>query len=241
MADAMTTEPASPPQQKKRGAPEEEKLSLEAIREVVRSEVRENLQKSWSWCRVDKTMLITTYPLGMEDLGVPRNLLEGAADGVRVLVGLYPHRGQQEMAAHPADVLNLQSGASEQVPRQTRGEAEATHVFRARRALLPFLEEEARSATQQALQELDAWAAEYWGTEEVVETVDDGGDANAMGRPEPGGPLQLQPGRPELQPPLPPQTEGEARTTVRAQSPAAALPVPAHLTRMTRDGLRRFA
>ena len=189
-------------------------------------------------------MLITTYPLGMEDLGVPRNLLEGAADGVRVLVGLYPHRGQQEMAAHPADVLNLQSGASEQVPRQTRGEAEATHVFRARRrlrALLPFLEEEARSATQQALQKLDAWAAEYWGTEEVVETVDDGGEANAMGRPEPGGPLQPQPGRPELQPPLPPQTEGEARTTVRAQSPAAALPVPAHLTSMTRDGLRRFA
>ena len=34
----MTTEPASPPQ-KKRGAPEEEKLSLEAIREAVRSGV----------------------------------------------------------------------------------------------------------------------------------------------------------------------------------------------------------
>ena len=47
-------------------------------------------------------------------------------------------------------------------------------VFRARRrlrALLPFLEEEARSATNQALQELDAWATEYWGTEEVVEIV----------------------------------------------------------------------
>ena len=32
--------------------------------------------------------LITTYPLGMEDLGMLRNLLEGAADGVEVLVGL---------------------------------------------------------------------------------------------------------------------------------------------------------
>ena len=39
MAEAMSAEPASPPQAKKRGAPEEEKLSLEAIREVVRSEV----------------------------------------------------------------------------------------------------------------------------------------------------------------------------------------------------------
>ena len=39
MAEAMSAEPASPPQAKKRGAPEDEKLSLEAIREVVRSEV----------------------------------------------------------------------------------------------------------------------------------------------------------------------------------------------------------
>ena len=58
--------------------------------------------------------LITTYPLGMEDLGVLRNLLEGAADGVEVLV-VYPHSGpQEELAVHPADVIGLQRGAQEQ-------------------------------------------------------------------------------------------------------------------------------
>ncbi|CAE7660103.1 BBS7 [Symbiodinium sp. CCMP2592] len=39
MTDPMATDPTTPSAQKKRRAPEEEKLSLEAIREVVRSEV----------------------------------------------------------------------------------------------------------------------------------------------------------------------------------------------------------
>ena len=66
--------------------------------------------------------LITTYPLGMEDLGVLRNLLEGAVDGVEVLVGLYPYRGpQEELAVHPADVIGLQGGAQEQIPRDPEG------------------------------------------------------------------------------------------------------------------------
>ena len=78
--------------------------------------------------------LITTYPLGMEDLGVLRNLLEGAADGVEVMVGLYPHKGpHEELTVHPADVIGLQGGAHEQVPRAERGEANAAHVLRARR------------------------------------------------------------------------------------------------------------
>ena len=80
--------------------------------------------------------LITTYPLGMEDLGALRNLVERAADGVEVLVGLYPHRGpQEELAVHPVDVIGLQRGAQEQVPREERGAANAAHVLRARRQL----------------------------------------------------------------------------------------------------------
>ena len=71
-----------------------------------------------------------------------------------------------------------------------------------------------REREAQELQELDAWATEYWGNEEVVEIVDDGGEADAMGRPELGQPLPqpgAEPRRPELQPPLPPQTEGRVR------------------------------
>ena len=71
-----------------------------------------------------------------------------------------------------------------------------------------------REREAQELQELEAWATEYWGNEEVVEIVDDGGEADAMGRPELGQPLPqpgAEPRRPELQPPLPPQTEGRVR------------------------------
>ena len=136
--------------------------------------------------------LITTYPLGMEDLGVLRNLLEKPADGVEVLVGLYPHRGpQEELAVRPADVIGLQGGAQEQIPREEKGAADAAHVLRARRHLrhlVPFLlDADAKTAVQKALKELNDWAREYWGPE-LVEIVEDDDENEAGG----GGTLKAE-------------------------------------------------
>ena len=101
-----------------------------------------------------------------------RNLLEKPADGVEVLVGLYPHRGpQEELAVRPADIIGLQGGAQEQIPREEKGAANAAHVLRARRHLrhlVPFLlDAGAKTAVQKALKELNDWAREYWGPELV--------------------------------------------------------------------------
>ena len=168
--------------------------------------------------------LITTYPLGMQDLGVLRNLLEGEADGVEVLVGLYPHRGpQEELAVHIADVMGMQGGAEEQIPGEERGAANAAYVLRARRHLrhlVPFLlDAGAKTAVQKALKELNDWAREYWGPE-LVEIVEDDDENDTGGRPEPRAPLPPQrgmEGRPEprarVQPPPLPEAELKGDST----------------------------
>ena len=66
-------------------------------------------------------------------LATLQNLLAAAADGVYVLVGAYPHAGEAEGVAHPADVLALARGANERRP--PTGEPQALHVYRAKKKL----------------------------------------------------------------------------------------------------------
>ena len=46
-------------------------------------------------------------------LATLQNLLAAAADGVFVLVGTYPHTGDAEDVAHPADVIALAEGGND--------------------------------------------------------------------------------------------------------------------------------
>ena len=88
--------------------------------------------------------LANTRPGGItRDLPRLRNLLDEAATGVRVLVGIYPHRGEAENV-HPADTIGLQRGDEEQEQhsRGQRQQPDAVHVSMAQkylRRLLPFI------------------------------------------------------------------------------------------------------
>ena len=86
-----------------------------------------------------------------------RNLLDEAATGVGVLVGIYPHREEAEHM-HPADVI-AQQGGQPDVPsqRRDRDPPDAVHVYKAQRALRrlqPFLEGDMQTLGSQAFAHL---------------------------------------------------------------------------------------
>ena len=94
-----------------------------------------------------------------------RNLLDEAATGVGVLVGIYPHRREAERM-HPADVIAQQGGQPE-LPsqRRDRDPPDAVHVYKAQRALRrlqPFLEGEMQVLGSQALAHLGEWIRAHW-------------------------------------------------------------------------------
>ena len=95
-----------------------------------------------------------------------RNLLDEAATGVGVLVGIYPHRGENEYI-HPADTIAQNQHGPGQVLRHPSSDPpDALHVYKAQRALRqlhPFLEGEMRVLGEQALDQLGAWIQSHWG------------------------------------------------------------------------------
>ncbi|CAE7948409.1 pol [Symbiodinium sp. KB8] len=72
-----------------------------------------------------------------------RNLLDEAATGIGVLVGIYPHWGENEYI-HPADTIAQNQQVGEQTLRHPNNDPpDALHVYKAQRALRqlhPFLE-----------------------------------------------------------------------------------------------------
>ena len=95
-----------------------------------------------------------------------RNLLDEAATGVGVLVGIYPHRGENEYI-HPADTIaQNQEGPGQALQHPRSDPPDALHVYKAQRALRqlhPFLEGEMRVLGDQALDQLGAWIQSHWG------------------------------------------------------------------------------
>ena len=127
-------------------------------------------------------MLITTYPLGMEDLGALRNLLEGAA--WRSWWGCtLTRRGRRRSSRSTRRRHPSREGGSQR-----------SKTALAPPAAVSLVEEDARGATQKALKgarRLD---------QEPVEIVDDEGESAEEGRPEPREHLPSQrgeTGRPE--------------------------------------------
>ncbi|CAE7938916.1 pol, partial [Symbiodinium necroappetens] len=112
-----------------------------------------------------------------------RNLLDEAATGVGVLVGIYPHRGENEYI-HPADTIAQNQHGPGQVLQHPRGDPpDALHVYKAQRALRqlhPFLEGEMRVLGDQALDQLGAWIQSHWG--EAVQLLSSDEEAEAPPR-----------------------------------------------------------
>ena len=86
-----------------------------------------------------------------------RNLLDEAATGVGVLVGISPHWGENEYI-HPADTIAQSQHEGEQTLRHPSNDPpDALHVYKAQRALRqlhPYLEGEMRALGEQALNQL---------------------------------------------------------------------------------------
>ncbi|OLP96323.1 hypothetical protein AK812_SmicGene21460 [Symbiodinium microadriaticum] len=95
-----------------------------------------------------------------------RNLLEEAATGIGVLVGIYPHWGENEYI-HPADTIAQNQHEGEQTLRHPISDPpDALHIYKAQRALRqlhPYLEGEMRALGEEALNQLGAWIQSHWG------------------------------------------------------------------------------
>ena len=95
-----------------------------------------------------------------------RNLLDEAATGIGVLVGIYPHWGENEYI-HPADTIAQNQHEGEQTLRHPISDPpDALHVYKAQRALRqlhPYLEGEMRALGEEALNQLGAWIQSHWG------------------------------------------------------------------------------
>ena len=109
----------------------------------------------------DPSELGRTPPqLGGDLLPRLRNLLDEAATGVEVLVGIYPHWGENEYI-HPADTISQNQAEGEQTLRHPINDPpDALHVYKAQRALRqlhPYLEGDMRALGEEALNQLGAW------------------------------------------------------------------------------------
>ena len=104
-----------------------------------------------------------------------RNLLDEAATGVGVLVGIYPHRGEAEQV-HPADAIAQQEDRHQQVQHPHRDPPDALHVYKAQRLLrqlVPFLHGDMREMGDKALAHLGDWIQSHWGEAVQLLSSDD--------------------------------------------------------------------
>ncbi|CAE7584118.1 ABCB1, partial [Symbiodinium sp. KB8] len=104
-----------------------------------------------------------------------RNLLDEAATGVGVLVGIYPHRGETEQV-HPADAIAQQEDRHQQVQHPRRDPPDALHIYKAQRhlrQLVPFLDGDMRELGNQALAHLGDWIQSHWGEPVQLLSSDD--------------------------------------------------------------------
>ena len=104
-----------------------------------------------------------------------RNLLDEAATGVGVLVGIYPHRGEAEQT-HPADVIAQQEDQPQQVQHPHRDPPDALHIYKAPRylrQLIPFLDGNMRNLGDNALTHIGDWIRSHWGDSVQLLSSDD--------------------------------------------------------------------
>ncbi|OLP91631.1 hypothetical protein AK812_SmicGene26645 [Symbiodinium microadriaticum] len=116
-----------------------------------------------------------------------RNLLDEAATGVGVLVGIYPHRGEAEQV-HPADAIAQQEDRHQQLQHPHRDPPDALHIYKAQRhlrQLVPFLDGDMRELGNQALIHLGDWIQSHWGEPVQLLSSDDETSQPQQGRPAP--------------------------------------------------------
>ena len=134
-----------------------------------------------------------------------RNLLDEAATGVGVLVGIYPHRGEEEQV-HPADAIAQQEDRHQQVQHPRRDPPDALHIYKAQRhlrQLVPFLDGDMRDLGDKALTHLGDWIRSHWGTPQYrrrskptrARTSCTASSPRGRGEPKPrGGPIRKRGG-----------------------------------------------
>ena len=169
--------------------------------------------------------LITTYPLGMEDLGCYATFRRTAW---RSWWGC-THTGDGKRSSQCTQrTLSACRRELKGKSLEKRGERPTQRTYCGHDdtwQFVPFLlDADVKTAVQKALKELNDWAREYWGPE-LVEIVEDDGENNTGGRPELRAPLPPQrgvEGRPEprarVQPLTPPEAELRGKT-LKAENP----------------------
>ena len=114
-----------------------------------------------------------------------RNLLDEAATGVGVLVGIYPHRGEAEQV-HPADVIAQQEDQHQQAQHPRQDPPDALHIYKAQcylRQLIPFLDGDMRKLGDNALAHLGDWIRSHWGESVQLLSSDEENTQPEQGRP----------------------------------------------------------
>ena len=119
-----------------------------------------------------QALMETGEPPDEGDLTRLHNQLEAAADGVKVLVGVYPHKGPHE-----------QVEALSEAARREKDPPEPQHVLRAAkllRKLIPFPYGDVLDTTRAALRHLDTWTTQYWGGEGAIQIASDDDDVGTL-------------------------------------------------------------
>ena len=155
-----------------------------------------------------------------------RNLLDEAATGVGVLVGIYPHRGEAEKV-HPADAIAQQEDRHQQEQHPHRDPPEAIHVYKAQRLLrqlVPFLHGDMREMGSKALAHLGDWIRSHWG--ESVQLLSSEDEASSPHRDRPAQPtVRGERGEHDSEG-VPYKHEGAAATIMDPNSGAASSTTP---------------
>ncbi|CAE7573834.1 ABCB1 [Symbiodinium necroappetens] len=155
-----------------------------------------------------------------------RNLLDEAATGVGVLVGIYPHRGEAEQV-HPADAIAQQEDRHQQVQHPRRDPPDALHIYKAQRhlrQLVPFLDGDMRELGNQALAHLGDWIQSHWG--EPVQLLSSDDETSQPQQERPAQPTAHEDeGSPRLEG-APYINEGAAETLVDLTSGATSSTTP---------------
>ena len=155
-----------------------------------------------------------------------RNLLDEAATGVGVLVGIYPHRGEAEQV-HPADVIAQREDRPHQEQHPHRDPPDALHVYKAQRLLrqlVPFLQGDMREMGSKAMAHLGDWIQSHWG--EAVQLLSSEEEASQPNHDRPEQPATSDEGEGPNSEKAVHKQEGAAATLMDPNSGAASSTTP---------------